>query len=376
MGETIKKFFEFYIPVTCCNLKCEYCYVSQLGWQQGKMPKFTHSPKEIGCALSKERIGGTAFICLCGGGETLLPPEMPEIVKELLAQGHYVNVTSNATVGRAFDEIIRIVPAQDLARLHFVFSLHYLELKRLNLLDRYVDNVHKVRAAGCSFEVKINLYDGYIMCVDEIKEFCLKNFQAFPQCAVTRKEGDDLKYHATCSDDEYVCIGKSFNSPTFDLHLKNFKVSRRGQFCYAGVWSYVGNLAEGWVKACYCNGRKIDLFKNIDKPIPEAPVGCNCKHCYCVNADLFLTLGTIPGVYDGITCESIRNRPLANWYGEAMREFLSTKLLTANRTYMESEKRMLAIKQKIEKCAARIVNGLTRRMLHRNLWVLDDPFSR
>ena len=69
----IKRFIDCYIPVTQCNLKCHYCYISQLDAFQKKPADFRYSPEHIGKALSMERMQGPCVFNLCGGGETLIP---------------------------------------------------------------------------------------------------------------------------------------------------------------------------------------------------------------------------------------------------------------------------------------------------------------
>ena len=186
--EKIKRFIECLVPVTACNLKCEYCYVIQENRRTLKMPEFKYSPDIIGKGLSKGRLGGTAYISICGAGETLLPKEMPLIINEILKQGHYVNITTNGTITNRFDEILALISQKDLRRLHFSFSLHYLELIKTKNLEKFVDNVNKMKNAGCSILLQLNLYDGYMPYIDEIKKFCINNFNSLPQIAATRKE--------------------------------------------------------------------------------------------------------------------------------------------------------------------------------------------
>lgn len=106
--EKIKRFIECLIPVTSCNLKCKYCYVIQEEHRTLKIPKLEYDTKYIGKALSKERMGGTCFFSICGAGETLVPDYTIEIAKELLSNGHYVNITTNGTLNNRFDEIIKL----------------------------------------------------------------------------------------------------------------------------------------------------------------------------------------------------------------------------------------------------------------------------
>ena len=67
--------------------------------------------------------------------------ERAEIIKEILKQGHYVNITTNGTVSKRFDEIINTIPKEDLKRLHFAFSFHYIELINTNNIDVFIENV-------------------------------------------------------------------------------------------------------------------------------------------------------------------------------------------------------------------------------------------
>lgn len=96
--EKIKRFIDIAVPVQTCNLRCPYCYIAQEDKFLAALPYFMYDAKTMGKALSKERLGGVCHFNLCGGGETLLPPQMTEILYELLAQGHYLAVVTNGTV--------------------------------------------------------------------------------------------------------------------------------------------------------------------------------------------------------------------------------------------------------------------------------------
>lgn len=103
--EKIKRFIDVAVPVQTCNLRCPYCYIAQENKFLAALPYFMYDAKTIGKALSKKRLGGVCHLNLCGGGETLLPPEMTDILYELLAQGHYIAVVTNGTVTKRFQEI-------------------------------------------------------------------------------------------------------------------------------------------------------------------------------------------------------------------------------------------------------------------------------
>ena len=332
--EKIKRFIECLIPVTVCNLKCDYCYVIQREKNSGKMPEYKYSLDVMKRALSAERLGGICYFSVCGAGETLAPDSTVDVVQLLLENGHYVNITTNGTLTNRFEELMKRLDDDCKSRLHFAFSFHYLELERLNMIERFFNNVKFVASNGCSFLVQINLYDGYLPYLDEIKKLCLENVGAYPQVAATRKENDlheDIELMTELGKDKYIENGNSFNSPLFDFTMKNFNV-KRSEFCYAGDWTFTLNLATGIMHRCYCTVAGKDIFKNPDKKIKFCPVGKHCSSLFCMNSSHFMTLGCIPDA-DISTYASLRNRITYNgneWYTPRMKKFLSGKLCDNN----------------------------------------------
>ena len=96
----------------------------------------------------------------------MLPPEITPIVRECLKEGHYAAIVTNGTVSQRINEILEF-PKELLERLFFKFSFQYLELKRLNWLDKFCENIDKVRNAGCSFTVEITPSDELVPYIDE-----------------------------------------------------------------------------------------------------------------------------------------------------------------------------------------------------------------
>lgn len=338
----IKRFVECLIPVTACNLRCEYCYIIQEGRRTNKMPTMKYSAEQIGMALSVERMGGVCLFSICGAGETLLPKETIEIVYALLKEGHFVNITTNGTITKRFDEIAAF-PQEYLKRLHFAFSLHYLELKQRDLLNNFIKNVKKMRGAGCSYLIQMNLYDGYVPYMNEIEKFCIEQFGAKPQVAATRDEScNTFKLHTSHSIEEYKAIGMQMDSPLFEFTMKNFMV-KRDEYCYAGDWSFILDLDTGVMRRCYNKPFGVDIVADPKKPIPFEAVGRKCGREFCVNSSHFLSLGVIPEL-NTPTYASLRDREQAGWYSEQMKEFLSGKLADSNQKYSPLNKAVVAVK--------------------------------
>ncbi len=329
--EEIKRFIECLLPVTICNLKCSYCYIIQENRRNMKQSKLRYSPEHIALALSKKRLGGTCLISICGAGETMVDNNIIVLVRSLLKEGHFVNVTTNGTLSKKFDDLINEC-SDYIAHLHVSFSLHYLELLRLNLLDVFFENVKKIKKAGASILVQLNLCDEYIPYIDEIKQRCKEEVGAYPQVALTRNElTKPISVYTSLSMEEYKEYGRKFNSNLFEFTCENFNVKRR-EFCYAGDWSGVLNLETGRLSKCYANLEGQDIFSNINEPIHFEAVGRSCKNSYCVNSSHFMSLGIIPSVKTPSYAE-LRNREDAGWYNDEAIHFFNSKLYSSNKIY-------------------------------------------
>ena len=343
------RFFECLIPVTICNLKCSYCYVIQRNYRNMKKANMLYSPEHMGQCLTQERLGGPCYFSICGAGETMAQPEIIEIVENILKRGHFVNITTNGTLTVVFKKLTKL-PKEFLTRLHFSFSFHYLELKRLNLLDKFFENIHFVKDLGCSFMVQLNLCDEYLAYLDEIKSNCIEKIGAMPQLAATRKESEGLvnvELHTKLSQRDYEEIGETFDSPLFKYTMKNFNV-RRKEFCYAGDRSGVLNLATGELKKCYGDPCSQKIFEDPNKKINFSPVGKNCYSSFCMNSSHFMSLGILNNEEKDTYC-SLRNREEVHWFNDTMKEVLSNKMVGNNIKYNGLQKAWIECKEKNKK---------------------------
>lgn len=342
--DKIKRFIECLVPVTNCNLKCNYCYVIHQKRRNTNVSGFNFTPDEIADALRKERLGGICYISMTGAGETLLPCEVVPIVGALLNEGHYINITTNGTLNTRFDELLEV--SKDYSeRLHISFSLHYLELIRIGKLDDFFNNIKKMRNAGCSILLQLNLNDEYIEFLDEINELCVLRTGAKPHLALTRDQrNNEITIMSNLTLDEYKSVGDKNNSKLFECTIDNFMVKRH-EFCYAGDWSFQLYLGTGIIKKCYDSVSSQNIFENPNNPIKFSAVGNNCLSPYCVNSSHFMTLGIIPEL-ETKTYFECRDRPGANWYSSKMKSFLNSKLCEANKEYSLLEK---IIRNKVER---------------------------
>ena len=358
----IHHFFECLLPVSLCNLECEYCYLIQEKRRAMKQIEFDYDTEHMLKALRKERLGGVCYFSFCGTGETLMQKDFIPLVHGLLHEGHYVNITNNGTMTARINELMN-ADENDLSRLHFAFSLHWIELKKREMLNVFAENVRRVRDSGCSFLVQMNLYDGYIPYLDEIKAFCLENFGALPQVAATRLEQPgNIRFHTQGSNDDYISHGREFDSQLFEFTIRNFKVKRH-EFCYAGAWSSQLIMKTGQLNSCYAGGKSINIFENPNMPVKYIPVG-RCKCSFCFNSSHFLSLGVIPE-FDSPSYADLRNRPDAQWYTPVMLEFLSQKLYEGKTQYTQAMKLLILTEDFMRssyRMARRIISRIMRKL--------------
>lgn len=339
--DKIKRFIDCYIPTETCNFRCHYCYIAQHRKFNNKLVKLQHEPKFIARALSKERLGGTCMINLCAGGETLLAEEVVELIKALLEEGHYLMVVTNGSLTKRFEQIAKF-PKELLNHLFFKFSFHYMELLRLNMLEKFVDNVNMMKNSGASFTIEITPTDELEKYIDEIKKFSLEKFGALPHITIGRKDSEDIPPLTEHKFNEYLDIWKTFDSEMFEFKSTIFG-KKRNEFCYAGEWSAYLNIETGALRQCYC-GLEIDnIYENINKPIKFLPIGCNCTQPHCYNGHAFLTFGDIPEL-DTPTYDKLRDRACSDgtyWLKDDMKKFMQGKLKENNKEYDEDEKKKI-----------------------------------
>lgn len=322
-----------------------------------------YSPEHIAKAMRKERMGGTCLISICGAGETMAQKEAVDIAALLLKEGHYVNITTNGTLTNRFDALIDAC-GDAIQRLHISFSLHFIELQKKGWIDRFFDNVCKMRDAGASILLQMNLCDAYVPYLDEIKRISMDRVGAWPQLALTRDEKKrPMKIYTVGNRRKYTKQGKTFDSPLFDFTVKNFNV-RRKEFCYAGEWSGVLNLSTGVLKKCYFDGNGVDIFADVNAPIDFKPVGWECRNVYCVNSSHFMSLGVIPSIKTP-TYGQLRNRPSAKWQTPQMEQFLNTRLFDNNPQYTKKELRYMARQFREQKLRGWLAGFKLYQFLHR-----------
>ena len=370
-----KKLILGLIPNNTCNLKCEYCYISQFPDFMKKNYEFKYSMEHIANCLSAERLGGPCLINLTGEGETMLQKGIVELCRRLLEDGHYIEFVTNLTVTKVVDEFM-MLPPELLAHMEFKISFHYAELKRKGLMDKFFENVDKVQKSTASFTLELMPNDAIEDEIDDIIALCYEKVGA--KCQITIGRADFLSSKGLLTEhsyEEYVEKWSAFDSTMFDLKLDLLGVKRK-EFCYAGAWTLYVNLYTGEASACYEQPNKQNIFEDPSKPINFCPVGKHCLLPYCINGHAHISMGVIPEL-DTPTYADIRNRKRENgteWFSEEAYEFFNTKLSETNEEFTDAEKRLNYISWyvKLLGTAATHPDKVVRRIRHKLTKAAND----
>lgn len=335
----MKRFIDVHVPISACNLQCQYCYVTHEGNRNQYKTNFKYDVNTIKKSLTQKRLGGVCHFNICGEGETLIPNEIIEITKAILQNGHYIMIVTNGTLTNRFEDFCKF-PIELRKRLGFKFSLHYLELKRKDLLQKFTDNVKLIKEYGMSYSIEMTPTDELEEYKDEIKSFCLEKFGALCHLTIPRNmNSEKIELLSNHSIEEFYNIWKDFDSALFDFKYSLWG-KKRNEYCYAGIWSGLLNIGTGDFSACYVGKIHQNIFENPKEKIKYIAIGSSCSLPHCYNGHSFLGLGDIPSI--NTTNYSLERDRITkdgeHWLNNDMREFLSHKLYDYNIEFNEKEK--------------------------------------
>lgn len=355
--DKIQKLVLFRIPMSICNFRCHYCYLSQRPVHfEGIQPKMLYTPEQVAKAMSIKRIGGPAFLNFCADGETLLTKDIDKYIKALVEEGHYAEIVTNLSVTPVLEKILEWDRGL-LSHVEFKCSFHYLELKKKGWLNRFAENVNKIWQAGASANIEITPTDELIPYIDEIVTFSKSNFGALPHLTIARNDNTkSIDYLTSLSMEEYDKIWSQFHSGFWEFKKTIFGKKQKN-FCYAGEWSIYIDLPTGLATPCYCGPSLGNVFENPNKPFPTMAIGhCPLAHCY--NGHALMTLGCIPHKY-ATRYGSIRDRIRedgSHWLQPELLNFFNSKLEETNSEFSYIRKNII-IFQNLQK---RVANKICR----------------
>ena len=129
-----------YLTNTNCNFNCEYCFDKR---DKTKLPGSRLHPDLVQFVLDKNKSYDLRSMWFAGG-EPFIVPGLTEAISTLTRNGVYCIIGSNLTYGK-FEDFIKQV---DMSFIRISASLHYKELERTKLVDRWINNWHLLKNSG------------------------------------------------------------------------------------------------------------------------------------------------------------------------------------------------------------------------------------
>ncbi len=337
----IVKYIHAIQPGTICNLNCSYCYVQKLK-DKGQPATFDYPVEHMIKALSKERVGGTAFITYVGGGETLIPPESIQLIRGLLENGHLVNVTSNIVYSPGIDALLEF-PRDLLDRLSFTCSLHYVSLIERNKKEEFINSLNKFKQHDISYHVNMTIGEDYLPYLDEIKQWCLDEIGFLPTVTFAVDADNGWRRYPLFTYELVKEITDKFLNSSVATFEEYFGREYRKEFCYIGDWGFILNLQTGNISACFQSPTTQNIFENLSEPIKYEAVGTCCA-TYCTMGPAFQAFGFLPDfdyvfpTYYGMYKDKM-------YVGGDFKEYLNNKLSETNKKYSFLKKMYIKYKR-------------------------------
>jgi hypothetical protein len=273
----------------------------------------------------------------------------------LLDMGHYLYLTTNTTIQSQIKKIVAF-PMDFRERIFFKISLHYQEMKRLNMLDVFVENINMLKQSGIGYGLEIVESDYLLDDIEEIKSFCLGKFGALPHVLVGRDEevlGSGYQDKSSClHEDEHKRVWESFDSDLFKYQKWANKVSHQKNFNYCGVYIGTLHLDTGNFFCCPITNKTTNLFEDIEKPIRFVPTARACPFDFCYCGFFWHVIGGADRDFDpGVYFHQFRDRVCTDgstWLTPTIREIFSHRSSEYHEPYSKEKQEFFdALMQKV-----------------------------
>lgn len=243
-----------------CNLDCEYCF--------GKITDPSVKVNWIDIErlmVTLDKTGKTFRISFTGGEPTMIP-NFIEAVKAI-TQKHYVSFNTNLII----KNLMKIISEVDPQRiLHIHASLHYNELVKKNLLERFIKNFRSFRENGFNIYAEVVAYPSLKEKLGELK-------------STMQKEGIELSFAPFYGKFEEKIYPESYTKSGQKLFGLSSKIinshTQKGNLCNAGY--NVGVVfSNGNIYPCHQIKEKIgNIYKGIN--FNACLVKCPSRRCGC-----------------------------------------------------------------------------------------------
>lgn len=262
-----------------CNLHCVYCFsrarlkttsrkiklsLKEIVRDLFRILKERIVPINISSLIdSLERTNRVFQVSFTGGEPFLIPNLIDACVA--ITKKHYISFITNLTSTKIQEFAERINPQRV---IKILASLHIKELKRLNLLNRYMQNFKICQQKLFNIEARIPAYPALLSEAGKYKKYFSKNgiditFAPF------KGYYKEKKYPSSYTPEELKVFGLN------DFNFKKFET--KGKICNAG-YNILLVKQTGVINPCYQINQELG---NIYEKIKFNDYLITCPHDFC-----------------------------------------------------------------------------------------------
>jgi len=243
-----------------CNLDCEYCF--------GKItdPSVKVNSIDVEKLMTTLDKTGKVFRISFTGGEPTMIPNFIEAVK-VITNKHYVSLNTNLITKNLLGIIDNVDPKRI---LHIHASLHYDELIKKNLLERFINNFKSLQKNGFNIFAEVVAYPSIAKRLNELE-------------STMRKVEIDFEYAPFYGKFKHKVYPESYTKSELRLYnLSNEDIScysQKGEPCNAG-YNVAVVFSNGNIYPCHQIKEKIgNVYDQIN--FNKSLVNCPSKRCGC-----------------------------------------------------------------------------------------------
>ncbi len=297
-----------------CNLDCPYCYYDS----ESRKNPYYKGKKDINKIV--DTFNKTEKICLINiaGGEPFLFPGFTELC-EKLTKKHFIKIDTNLTISKEIKKFAEKISPEKTTFINS--SLHYSELKRLNLKKQFIENYHILKNKNFDIDIHLVMWPPNLDKIEEIyNEFEKEGISLKP--VGFKGKYNNKKYPDSYNKDEIEKMEHYFKknaeirkieknkSPSKNIkqkeepekilkmikRKKDIKNIFRGRYSFKGIPCLAGKSSiridyEGNIKRCVTEKMILGNIFTGKLKLLNKPLKCTSELCICDYEGIYLALG-------------------------------------------------------------------------------------
>jgi MoaA/NifB/PqqE/SkfB family radical SAM enzyme len=252
----------FWCITDLCNLHCTYCSADAKEYGKDGLPGKIDL-KAFMATLSKTN---KTFRITFTGGEPFLIPNIIDVLRSV-TKNHYISIITNLT-SLKISEFVKFIPPRRVIELNA--SAHIKELKRKDLLERFITHYHMCKEHGFPVRVVEIAYPPFIPEIQNYKKYFLQrgiplHFDPYKGMYKNRE------YPGAYTEEQIEVLGLAIVPASYTRKVHT------GTLCNAGYNAVIAT-PDGRIRPCFYSDK---IIGHIYEEIRFQTELIHCPYDYC-----------------------------------------------------------------------------------------------